>query len=607
MNGAMVARALRDAAALLEIEGANPFRCRAYRAAADSVERLGDEILERAVDGTLLEVPGVGNAIAEKIVRLVTAGSFPELDELKRRNPPGILELQRVPGLGPARLKALRETLGVASLDDLRAVVDDGRIAAVKGFGPKTIPPLRDALRFLRAAERRVLAHHADRAADRLARALADALGNRLARLEPAGELRRREETLARLEWLALPAPGVAPGDLLRAAARIPQLVDVRMDPNPDFDSDPRHRAEARLEHRDGLEVVLVVAPSPEALPALLCEATGPDTHLRALRERAAALGLPWPPPIDERTRAPDDLETRTLPDAPLYRALGLQPIPPELRHRAAPGSHLLDLAAEGRLPELATRADLRGTFHCHTDWSDGAASLREMAEAARAAGLRYLGIADHSRSAAYAGGLSVERVREQWRAVDALNAEYAGDFRILKGVESDVLADGSLDYPDDVLDQFDYVVASIHSGFRKPAEVQTERLRAALRRPACSILGHPAGRLLLAREGYPLDLPAVLDAAAEHGNAVEINADPHRLDLDAEHAALALQRGVPLAVNPDAHDVDGFRHLDRGVDVARRAGARAGDLLNARPLDEVEHWLRETRERRRARARARP
>jgi DNA polymerase (family X) len=263
--------------------------------------------------------------------------------------------------------------------------------------------------------------------------------------------------------------------------------------------------------------------------------------------------------------------------EADLFGALELAEIPPELREDHGE----IEAAAAGSLPSLVEFADLTGTFHCHSDWSDGGATLAEMAAAAQARGMKYLGIADHSRSAAYAGGLSIERVRDQWAAIDALNKTFRGKFHLFKGTECDILADGSLDYPDELLDGFDYVVASVHSNFNLPREAMTRRLVKAVSNPRVTMLGHPTGRLLLARDGYDLDLDAVIDAAAAAGTMIEINANPHRLDLDALHCRRARQKGVMIVINPDAHSVGGLDDLEYGVSVARRGWLCKDDVWN--------------------------
>jgi DNA polymerase (family 10) len=279
--------------------------------------------------------------------------------------------------------------------------------------------------------------------------------------------------------------------------------------------------------------------------------------------------------------------EDRSIPcrtEEELFAALGLSFIPPELREDVGEFA----LAEAGPMPRLVELPDLRGTFHCHTDWSDGGATLEEMVEAARIAGLSYLGIADHSRSAGYAGGLSIDRVRRQWEAIDALNARLGDSFRVFKGTESDILPDGSLDYPDEILSGFDYVVASVHSGFGMDRSAMTDRIVKAVRNPRVTMLGHPTGRLLLARDGYAVDLDAVIEAAAESGTMIEINANPHRLDLDSTHCRKARALGIAIAINPDAHSTAGLSDLDYGIGVARRAGLGASEIFNSAPRSEV-------------------
>ena len=313
---------------------------------------------------------------------------------------------------------------------------------------------------------------------------------------------------------------------------------------------------------------------SDAQFPFALHYFTGSKLHNIAMRRRAIERGLK----LSEYGLDGPDGAVPCSTEEELFRALGLAFIPPELREDQGE----FDLAERGPIARLVELADLTGTFHCHTDWSDGGATLIEMVEAARQAGLSYLGIADHSRSAGYAGGLTIDRVRRQWAEIDALNERLGPGFRVFKGTECDILADGSLDYPDDVLDGFDYVVASVHSGFGMDRDAMTARIVGAVRHPRVTMLGHPTGRLLLARDGYAVDLDAVIGAAAESGTMIEINANPHRLDLDSTHARKARDSGILVPINPDAHAVGGFADLDYGVGVARRAGFRPLDVFNA-------------------------
>ena len=316
---------------------------------------------------------------------------------------------------------------------------------------------------------------------------------------------------------------------------------------------------------------------SPSQFPFALHYFTGSKAHNIAMRKRAIARGLR----LNEYALEGSDGPILCQSEAELFQALGLHFIPPELREDPSD----LERAEAGPLPELIRREDLQGTFHCHTDWSDGGNSLSEMAEAAKERGLSYLGIADHSRSAGYAGGLSIERVRQQWEAIDALNETFGDRFRLFKGIECDILTDGSLDYPDEILSGFDYVVASVHSSFGQPIETMTDRIIRAVRHPMVTMLGHPSGRLLLRRDAYSVDLGKVIDAAAESNTMIEINANPHRLDLDAEHARRARHRGVLLVINPDAHATGGIDDLEYGIGVAR--------LRRPGTIGHIQHRLR--------------
>jgi DNA polymerase (family 10) len=575
MDALRVARILDEMGTLLELRGENPFRCRAYRNAAQALKALPGDLAEMIAADELIKVPGIGATMLGKIARLSMTGGLPEYDDLRRETPPGLIALLRVPGLGPSKIQALRDTLSIASLDDLKAAALAGRLAAVKGFGARTQAKILEGIAFLEEAGDRMLQHRARQRADAWRLWLQQQPGVQHA--EIAGELRRRCETIDDLAFAFAAGDPVATLD--RIAAR-PDVGEVLS----------RFATSLAVRLSDGL-CGRFRASTPDRYGLALWEATGSDAHLAAVRRHAEGRGFS---PGDWEWLDPDQRPVPARAEADFYQALGLSPIPPELRE----GRGEVDAAKAGTLPRLVQRDDLLGTFHCHTDWSDGGATLEEMAEAARAAGLGYLGIADHSRSAAYAGGLSIERVRRQWQAIDALNARYNGAFRLFKGIECDILADGSLDYPDDVLAGFDYVVASVHSRFGLPREAMTERVVRAVSHPRVTILGHPTGRLLLAREGYSLDLHAVIEAVAARGTMIEINADPHRLDLDAEHARRARDRGVLIAINPDAHSTSGLENLDYGLGQARRAGLRPEDVVNTRPAAEVVRLFDQARSR---------
>lgn len=554
------ARTLRAIAQLTELHGGNPHRVRAFANAARSVERLDGDLAAMVASGDILTVPGIGKGTAAVLADLA-GGREPEaLIELERKTPPGVRELLEVAGLGPKRARTLWQELAVTSIGELEYACRENRLLGLAGFGAASQQRLLDALRFHRSSRERRLVHQAWRAADELTAALVAAPG--VERVEVAGELRRGCETVAVLD-LVVVGDCETVGGVLRAALR---------------DVEPMSDGGWTGIAVDGLPARVRTADGGRAAWALV-EATGSAAHLEALRRRASVAGLR----IDDGRLWSGEDAVAIAAEAELYAALGCQWVPPELRED---GSEV-EAAARHRLPVLAELRDLRGALHNHTTDSDGAASVAEMARAAGNLGWQLLGIADHSPAAHYANGLTADRLRAQWRVIDELNA--AGGPRLFKGIEADILPDGRLDVPEGCEDGLEYVVASVHSSFRMTAEAQTERVLAAIGHPACRVLGHPTGRLLLGRPGYEIDLERVLEACAERGVAVEINASPYRLDLDAAWARRAIEGGVLLAVNPDAHDAAGLADLRWGVTVARRAGAEARHLINC---GDIEGWL---------------
>ena len=560
METARIARILDEMGTLLEVRGENPFRCRAYHNAAQALKGLPSDLAERVADGSLGEVPGLGTTMVAKIARLVTTGNLPEYDDLRRETPPGLVALLRVPGLGPRKIRALHESLSIESLADLRLAAEGGAIAPIKGFGAKTQAKILEGIAFLESTGDRILQSRALRLIAPILAAVRDRPD--VHRAEPCGSLRRRAETIGDLDVL-FSADDPAP--VLEAMTHRPEVAQVLgLGPT---------KASVRL--ADGVQCDLRGVRDDQFAFALHYF-TGSKAHNIAMRRLAQARGCR----LNEYGIEGPDGPIACATEADLFAALGLAFIPPELRE----DSGEIEAASAGTLPRLVELGDLAGTFHCHTDWSDGGASIEEMADAARSAGLAYLGIADHSRSAGYAGGLGLDRVEAQWAAIDDLNRRLGPNFRLYKGTECDILADGSLDYPDEVLAGFDYVVASVHSLFGLTREAMTARIVRAVRHPAVTMLGHATGRLLLARDGYKVDLDAVIDAAAETGTWIEINANPHRLDLDDVHCRKAKARGVRLVINPDAHATAGLADLEYGIGVARRAGLGPADVVNADP-----------------------
>jgi DNA polymerase (family 10) len=574
METARIARIIDEMGTLLEIRGENPFRCRAYHTAAQALLSLPGDLSDMIASGGLKEVAGIGETMYAKIVQLATTGQLPSYDELRRSTPPGLVALLRIPGLGPKKIKVLYDTLKIESLADLRAAGESKQIAGLKGFGEKTEAKILEGIAFVEKSGERILQSTALRLVGPILAAVrADP---EVIRAEVCGSLRRRAETIGDLDVLfsSKNAPAV-----LEKFVKLPQVAAVL--------AHGPTKASVRL--ADGVQCDLRGVEDAQ-YPFALHYFTGSKAHNIAIRRRALARGLT----LNEYalTGASGPVACRT--EADLFEALGLAEIPPELREDQGE----IEAAETGKLPVLIEPADLSGTFHCHSDWSDGGATLAEMAEAARSRGMKYLGIADHSRSAGYAGGLSIERVRAQWAEIDALNQTFGGRFHLFKGTECDILGDGSLDYPDELLDGFDYVVASVHSQFTQPREEMTRRLVRAASNPRVTMLGHPTGRLLLARDGYAVDLDAVINAAAAAKTMIEINASPYRLDLDAVHCRRARTKGVMIVINPDAHSEAGLDDLEYGVSVARRGWLTKADVANTGSLATVSRRIAEFRSR---------
>jgi DNA polymerase (family 10) len=573
MERAQVADVLDEIGVLLELLGENAFKTRAYTNAARVVRALDADLGDLVARRKLGEIKGIGPALAAKITTLVTSETLPYLDELRRQVPPGMTHWLRIPGLGAKKARAIHLRLGISTLDELEEAARAGRLRDIEGFGETSEAKILAGIARVREHSGRFLRPVALGEAERLRAALASLPGVVVA---IGGSVRRGAETSKDVDLVVSatdPVPVmeafVALPGIAGVVGRGPTKCSVRLAAGPNCD-------------------LRVVAPA--SFPFALSYFTGSQAHNIALRARAQRCGMR----LNEYAlvREADGALVACEDEAAIYAALGLPFIPPELRE----DSGEIDAAEAGRLPELVTLGDLKGILHVHSTWSDGTASIREMAEAARAMGMSYLGMCDHSRSAAYARGMSIEKVAEQHRAIDDLNAEYAGAFRVLKGIEVDILADGTLDYPPEVLATFELVVASVHSRFNLSAAEQTARMIRAVTSGQVDIVGHPTGRLLLTRDPYPLDLFALIDAAAERGVAIEVNAHPNRLDLDPVGLRRGLAKGLVTSINPDAHDTAGLGDIAYGVDTARRGWCTAADVLNARPLDGLVAWLAQRR-----------
>lgn len=572
MRAAEVADLLEEIGHLLDFKGENPFKVRAYRNAARALADLDEPLETLVAEGRLREVAGVGAAIADKIAAYTETGTIPLLERLRQEIPVGVLDLLAVPGLGPKRARAAFESLGVASLDDLEGAARSGRLAEVPGFGEKTAKTVLANVARAREFTGRWLAAEARPLAERLVASLREHPAVR--RAEIAGGLRRAMETVHDID---LVAASDDPAAVIEGFVALPPIAGVT----------GRGDTKVSVRLAGGIPADLRVV-GPDGFPFALQYLTGSQAHNTRLRGLAKRLGLR----LNEYGLFREDgAQVACDDEAAVYRALGLAWIPTELREDRGE----IEAALEGELPELIRVTDLRGVVHVHTDWSDGRASIATMAVAAQKAGYEYLVVCDHSRSATYAGGLDADRLLAQREEIERVNAELDG-FTVLAGCEVDVLADGSLDFPDDVLAGLDVVVASVHSRLGLPREEQTARYLRALENPWLDILGHPLGRVLNRRSGADLEMERVLDAAAEHGVALEVNVDPHRLDLDWRWHRAAVERGIRLAIDPDAHGPETIAYLEQGIGIPRKGGLTKRDIINTLPLDGFRAALRRNR-----------
>ncbi|MBI3089859.1 MAG: DNA polymerase/3'-5' exonuclease PolX [Candidatus Tectomicrobia bacterium] len=563
MDKKEITHVLQEIGTLLELQGENPFKSRAYVNAARALELLPDALPSLVERMKSHQVKGIGKALAEKITELAATGKLAYHEKLKASVPAGLLDILQVPGLGPKKTRLLWTQLGIESLGELEYACNENRLVVLEGFGARSQEKVLQGIERLKRFRGRYHLSAARQRAAPLLEHLARHPATR--RLSIAGSLRRCRETIRDLDLVAASA---APAALLDAFASLPGVERV----------EEREETRATVILDNGMRAELHVVPDA-AFPFALLALTGSAEHTALLRQRARARGLT----LTKDGLLQGDRPLACADEAAIYQALDLAFIPPELRE-----DYGEVVAAEaGSLPRLFDETAVRGIFHVHTTWSDGAAGAEAMALRARELGYAYLGISDHSKSAFYARGLDEERVRQQAAELAALDARLEG-IRIFRGIEADILPDGRLDYDDDVLASFDFVIGSVHSHFNLSEGEMTARLCRALSNPYLTMLGHPTGRLLLARDPYSVDMHAVIDAAAEHGKIIEINANPHRLDLDWRLCRYATERGARFSINPDAHHLDGLADTAYGVAVARKGWLEAGQVVTTLDAEEV-------------------
>jgi DNA polymerase (family 10) len=579
MTKEAIAGVLEQIATLLELKGENPFKIRAYANAARAIETFGGNISNLQDEEALAKIPGIGKSIADKIKELAASGSLKYLEELRAEFPAAILQLFSISGLGAKKIKALYDKLHISSIEHLREACETGRVAELPGFGDTT------QIKICKAIEERAkhsgyfqfgqIAQEAETLKSDLA-GHPDAL-----QVDVAGSYRRRKEIVHDVDLVV----ATKKPDGITKFFVVHPLVESIIAQGPT-------KSSVRL--RSGVQCDLRVVSAAE-YPFALAYFTGNKEHNIELRSRALQRGwtlneyrlAPLPPNPKTKKKRPAEKIPKVGDEVDLYRAVDLDFIAPELRENSGE----FEAAEKHSLPRLIEQENLRGTFHCHTAASDGHNTLEEMAEAAQALGLEYLGIADHSRSSIQARGLDEAKLRAQVAAVRKLNKKFDG-FRLFAGVECDILRDGSLDFEDEVLSELDYVVASIHSVFNLSEPDMTRRVIRAMENPFVTMLAHPTGRLLLKREPYQIDIPTILDAAAETGTWVELNAAPKRLDLDWRWWPCAKEKGVKCVIDPDAHRAERLQDLWFGVGIARKGWLTKEDVVNCLPLGKIEHAL---------------
>ncbi|MHA1652496.1 MAG: DNA polymerase/3'-5' exonuclease PolX [Candidatus Thorarchaeota archaeon] len=569
MKNREIARLLHEISVLLEVEGKNKFKPRAFARAARSVEALGEDIEAVAARDALTEIPGVGKSIAEQIQEYLATGKMSTLEELRQRIPVKVEELEAIPGVGPKTIKLLYESLKITDLESLERAINEGHLKGLRGIGPKTITQIAEGIALVRGGMSRTLLSEALPIADAIVEHLKSSAP--VTRIDVAGSLRRRKESVGDIDILVL---SERPTDVTDAFVSYPDVSDVLL----------RGDTKTSIRLTNGFQVDLRLLPI-ESYGAGLQYFTGSKDHNVHLRSIAQRAGMK----LNEYGLFKGEELVAGAEESEIYQSLGLQFIPPELREDQGE----IEAARVGQLPSLVELGDIRGDLHMHTDHSDGVNTLEEMVEAAEALGYEYICIADHTKSLTVAKGMNEEQILRRIDEIDDLNSSGRWHVHVLKGAEVDILPDGTLDLEDDVLSQLDVVTVSVHSKMQMDRATMTERIIRAIEHKHVHILGHPTGRKLFKRPAYEVDIEAIFEAARGSGVAMELNAYPERLDLGAGHLRLAKRMGIQIAINTDAHRTSELHNMRFGVFQARRGWLEADDIINTRSLDELFRFLK--------------
>ena len=567
MDNKGVSSILAEVALFLELRGENPFKVKAYSNAARTIEILQEDLEAMIREGRLKEIKGIGEALAQHITELVATGRLQLHEDLKNSIPPGHLQMLKIPGLGPKKIRALDDQLSVKTMGELEYACLENRLVDLQGFGQRSQEKILQGIQQVKRYQGQYLYGEVIEPAQEILKKILS--HPKVIRGRLAGSLRRKMEVVKNIN-LVLSAH--RPPEVLSAFSKLPEVEVVQSN----------DKTGGRYLLPSGVEVDLRIA-ADQAFPYALFCFTGSLAHWTSMLERAKGMGLR----LSEEGLYRNDRPISCQEEEGVFNAIGLDFIPPELRENQGE----IEASEIHRLPRLIEEHDIKGIFHVHSVYSDGRNSIRSMARKSKEMGFSYMGLSDHSQSARYAGGLSRERLQKQWKEIDQVNQEMEG-FTIFKGIESDILPDGSLDYEEAILKEFDFVIASVHFHFNLSREEMTQRVIKAIRNPYTTILAHPTGRLLLAREPYAIDMIRIIDEASRSGAAIELNAHPYRLDIDWRLCKYAKEKGAKIAVNPDAHEEGGLKDTYYGVGIGRKGWLEPGDILNAMDVGEMKAFF---------------